>query len=232
MTTEKSLLSNDNLFQLSQAELLNISPAVVHFLQETFFPWNALGKKLEKFVLECISKIEPSQRIKGRVSPQAFIDDTEGLVVGEGAIIEAGAYVSGPTFIEPGAIVRHGAYVRGNVYVCKGAVVGHTTEIKGSLLLPLAKAAHFAYVGDSILGVDSNLGAGTKLANLRFDHKNIALRAADELIETGLKKFGAIFGNGAQSGCNSVTNPGTILMPGATILPTANARGIVKSRKS
>ena len=114
---------------------------------------------------------DKNERIKGKVSDQAYLENKEQIVICEGVVVEPGAYIAGPTFIGPNAIVRHGAYVRGSVYISEGAVVGHTTECKGSIFLPFAKAAHFNYVGDSILGYDCNLGAGTKLANLKMNHK-------------------------------------------------------------
>jgi NDP-sugar pyrophosphorylase family protein len=110
--------------------------------------------------------------------------------------------------------------------------VGHTSELKSALLLNSAKAAHFAYVGDSILGIDCNLGAGTKCANLRLDHGLVPLRFADTVASSGLKKFGAVFGNRAQTGCNAVTNPGTLLLPHAILLPNTTGQGAIAPRKA
>jgi len=147
-------------------------------------------------------------------------------------VVEAGAYIPGPTYIEAGATVRHGAYIRGQVYVCSGAVVGHTSELKSALLLNDAKAAHFAYVGDTVLGIDCNLGAGTKCANLRLDHGQVPVVVGDSKIPSGLKKFGAVFGNRAQTGCNAVTNPGTILLPQAILLPNSTGHGTIAARRA
>jgi NDP-sugar pyrophosphorylase family protein len=200
------------------------------YLRQHEYPWDALGKNLTLFLTSLIESIPKNQRLKGKISPHAVIEDNALVVVEEGATVEAHAYIAGPTYIAAGATVRHAAYVRGSVILCSGAVVGHTSEAKGSILMPHAKAAHFAYVGDSILGRDCNLGAGTKFANLRFDATIVNIRDSDVIYPTGLKKLGAILGDGAQTGCNSVTNPGTILMPQAMLLPNSTGRGIVRKK--
>ncbi|KAB8031822.1 hypothetical protein [Fluviispira multicolorata] len=228
ITIESKFVSNDALFELKRASELKIPKELSNFLQEVEFPWKALGKALTQFVESAIQKIPLEDRMRGQVSPQAILENKEFIVICEGAVVEPGAYITGPTFIGPKAVVRHGAYIRGSVYISEGAVVGHTTECKGAILLPNAKAAHFNYVGDSILGYDCNLGAGTKLANLKMNHSNIILRLDNKKVDSGLKKFGAILGNRAQTGCNSVTNPGTIMLPEVVLLPNQTAIGILK----
>lgn len=224
---ESSFVTNENLFELNKATELQISLHLVEFLRRTENPWLVLGKTLTEFIESCIHRVPKKNRLLGQISPKAYLENEETIVVCKGAVIEPGAFVAGPCFIEEGAHIRHGAYVRGSVYVGTQAIVGHTSECKGSLLLPHAKAAHFNYVGDSILGQNSNLGAGTKLANLKINHGNICLRLDKKKIDTGLRKFGAILGNRAQTGCNSVTNPGTIMLPEATLLPNQTALGIL-----
>lgn len=219
------------LFELNTTAAEKLSPAVLDFLRSKEFPWELLGKSLESFVSAQIQKHPAGQRIQGNVSPHAFLENKESIVIEAGAVVEAGAYISGPAYIEAGATVRHGAYIRGQVYVCSGAVVGHTTEVKGALLLNDAKAAHFAYVGDSLLGIDCNLGAGTKCANLRLDHGQVKVVVGDSKIPSGLKKFGAVFGNRAQTGCNAVTNPGTLLLSGAILLPNTTGLGTIAARR-
>lgn len=226
---ELKALTNEILFELKRAQALSISEQVTLFLLNTKHPWEALGKALTAFIEQQIQAIPKENRLKGKISPHAHLENPENIVVGEGAVIEAGAFITGPTFIEPHAVVRHGAYVRESTYICTKAVVGHTTESKGSLFLPSAKASHFNYVGDSIIGCDCNLGAGTKLANLKMNRSNIKLRFDGAKIDTQLKKFGAILGNRAQTGCNSVTNPGTIMFPETILLPNQTASGILKS---
>ena len=176
-----------------------------------------------------IESIPIDERIKGTIAAGDILK-SDLIVIEQGAVIEDLAYIDGPTYIAKGAKVRHGAYLRGGVYLGENCVAGHTTEIKDSLLVFSSKAAHFAYLGNSILGSNVNLGAGTKLANLRLDHRNIIVKAGQNRIDTGLKKFGAIFGDNAQSGCNSVTNPGTICLNYAAILPTKNATGIIDNK--
>lgn len=228
ISIESKFVTNEFLFELKRHQELRITSDLYRFLLEAEFPWKALGKPLVKFVETCVEQIPLSERIKGNVSPHAFLENKDQIVVCEGAQVEAGAFIAGPAFIGPHSVVRHGAYIRGSVYISEACVVGHTTECKGSIFLPHAKAAHFNYVGDSLLGVDTNLGAGTKLANLKINQKNIILALDNKKLDTGLKKFGAILGNRSQTGCNSVTNPGTILLPETVLLPNQTALGVIR----
>jgi bifunctional N-acetylglucosamine-1-phosphate-uridyltransferase/glucosamine-1-phosphate-acetyltransferase GlmU-like protein len=139
--------------------------------------------------------------------------------IGKGVLIEPGAYVKSPTIIGDRTEVRHGAYIRGSCLIGTNCVVGHVTEVKHSIFLDGAKAGHFAYLGDSILGNQVNLGAGTKLANLRFIKGEIAINTPEGLVKTGLRKLGAIMGDHVQTGCNSVTNPGTLLGKRSMVIP-------------
>jgi len=145
------------------------------------------------------------------------------ISIGKGVLVEPGAMISSPTVIDDCTVIRQGAYVRGYCLFGKRCVVGHVTEVKHSIFLDDAKAGHFAYLGDSILGNDANLGAGTKLANLKFTPGNVQVRVPDGNEDSGLRKFGAILGDKVQTGCNSVTNPGTLLSPRAILLPNTTA---------
>ena len=157
----------------------------------------------------------------------ATVDASHGpVVVDASATIEPSSHLIGPCYVGPLAEVRHGAYVRPFSWICSGAVVGHNTEIKHSVLLPGAKAPHFNYVGDSILGKDVNLGAGTKLSNLRNDGGEVHLRYEGARIASGLRKFGAVLGEDCQLGCNSVTNPGTVLGQKSVVWPNATVTGL------
>lgn len=148
------------------------------------------------------------------------------LWVGAGVCIEPGAVVVGEwVFLAPGAHVRAHAYVRGPAYIGERAVVGHTTEVKNSILLHGAKAPHFAYVGDSILGPAVNLGAGTKLSNVRLDGREVKLGWQGRRQPSGSRKLGALLGEGVQTGCNAVLNPGTILGPGVFVPPCTAVGG-------
>ncbi|MBE0585090.1 MAG: hypothetical protein IH612_15185, partial [Desulfofustis sp.] len=133
------------------------------------------------------------------------------IELGAGSLVEGGATIKAPAIIGACTEVRQGAYLRGYCLVGKRCVVGHATEVKHSIFLDDAKAGHFAYLGDSILGNDTNLGAGTKFANLKFLPGTIQIIVDDTLIDTGMRKIGAILGDRSQTGCNSVTNPGTII---------------------
>jgi NDP-sugar pyrophosphorylase family protein len=133
--------------------------------------------------------------------------------------VEPGALIRGPALIGPNSEVRQGAYVRGSVLVGEGCVVGHATEVKNGLFLDGAKAGHFAYVGDSILGFGVNLGAGTKLANLKIIEGTIRLRGPDGPVDTGRRKLGAVLGDGTETGCNSVTSPGALMAPKTMVFP-------------
>jgi NDP-sugar pyrophosphorylase family protein len=157
--------------------------------------------------------------VKGAVINAGTVFLSKKVYLGDGVIVEPFAYINGPAYFSEKTQVRHSAYVRGSVYTGKGAVIGHTTEVKNSIFFSEAKAAHFAYVGDSILGKNVNLGAGTKLANLKFTKKEIVIEYEGEKYKTGLKKFGAIIGDGAQTGCNSVLQPGTLLGKRSFVFP-------------
>ncbi|MGB0787174.1 MAG: glucose-1-phosphate thymidylyltransferase [Candidatus Poseidoniaceae archaeon] len=154
------------------------------------------------------------------------IDERKGFVhVEEGAIVEPHVHLIGPCFIESKATIRSHAYVREYTWMMTESLLGHASESKHSLFLPGAKAPHFNYVGDSILGSNVNLGAGVKLSNLRNDGQHIGIWLNDVRRETGLRKFGAILGDNAQLGCNAVTNPGTVLGKSSMVHPNTTVSG-------
>lgn len=154
------------------------------------------------------------------------IDERKGFVhVEEGAIVEPHVHLIGPCFIESKATIRSHAYVREYTWMMTESLLGHASESKHSLFLPGAKAPHFNYVGDSILGSNVNLGAGAKLSNLRNDGQHIGIWLDDVRRETGLRKFGAILGDNAQLGCNAVTNPGTVLGKSSMVHPNTTVSG-------
>jgi NDP-sugar pyrophosphorylase family protein len=155
------------------------------------------------------------------------IDETKGpVVVEDSANIEESAHLIGPCYVGENAQIRHGAYIRENSWICSDAVVGHCSEIKHSILLPGAKAPHFNYVGDSILGKGVNLGAGVKLSNLRNDGTEVFLKIDGTRVPSGLRKFGAVLGENTQLGCNSVTNPGVILGTNSVVWPNTTVTGV------
>ena len=156
------------------------------------------------------------------------IDDSKGpICIDDRASIGECVRIEGPCYIGPNAEVRHGAYIRPYTWLCCDSVVGHASEVKHSLLLPGAKAPHFNYVGDSILGKDVNLGAGCKLSNLRNDGRSVLVRGLEGgSVDSGLRKFGAILGDGVAIGCNAVTNPGVIIGINSNIWPNVNVSGV------
>jgi NDP-sugar pyrophosphorylase family protein len=131
--------------------------------------------------------------------------------IAAGCRVEPGAVIVGPAILDDGVQVRTGAYIRENVILGAGSLVGAHSEVKGSILLPAAKAPHQAYVGDSILGRDVNLGAGTICSNVKNVGREVSFRAGGEVIHTGLRKFGAVLGDRCKTGCNTVLNPGVLM---------------------
>ena len=139
--------------------------------------------------------------------------------LGRGVLVESGAFIKSPAVIGDHTEIRQGAYLRGYTLIGARCVVGHVTEVKHSIFLDDAKAGHFAYLGDSILGGNANLGAGTKLANLRFVRGEVQIKTPEGTVNSGLRKLGALLGDQVQTGCNSVTNPGTLLGHNSLVLP-------------
>ena len=156
----------------------------------------------------------------------SLMDDN--IQLGKDVVIEPGALVYGPVIIGDGTVIRQGAYIRGNVITGKNCIIGHSTEIKNSIMTGMSKAGHFAYIGDSVIG-SVNLGAGTKLANFKMSGDEINLLAGEEKISTGLRKFGAILGDGVSTGCNSVTMPATVMGRNCVVYPNTTVRGVIKA---
>lgn len=146
----------------------------------------------------------------------------EDIEIGAGALVESGAMIKGPALIGPRSEVRQGAYIRGAVMSSPGAVIGHATEAKNTLLMREAKAGHFVYLGDSILGAGVNLGAGTKLANLKMNETPYVFKHEGQQFKVEHRKFGAIIGDYTETGCNTVTNPGLLLGCRCRVLPNSS----------
>ena len=157
--------------------------------------------------------------------------EEDGVLIDGSAEIGEFVKIEGPCIIGPNAVIRHSAFLRAGSWICEGAVVGHSSEIKNSVLLPNSKAPHFNYVGDSIIGIEANLGAGAKLSNVRNDRREVFVTLSDgERFGSGLRKFGAILGDSCQLGCNVVTNPGTMVAPGSMINPNKTVGGWIGVR--
>ena len=165
--------------------------------------------------------VGPVWEALARISP--FLD------AWEGSVVEPGALIKGKVLIGENCEIRQGAYIRGNVIVGDNCVVGHTTECKNAVFLNGAKAGHFAYIGDSILGNGVNLGAGTKLANFKVDtgDRGVFVSTHSGRHETGLRKMGAVLGDGVEIGCNAVTMPGTLVGRNTLVYPNTTVRGFV-----
>lgn len=185
------------------------------------FAWEGLDKLLDYLSQQKLGEIEVE------IPSSVVLVNPHLISIGKGCVIEPGVMIQGPCVIGEGCTIRHGAYLRGGVVLGKGCVVGHNTEVKHSIFLDRAAAPHFNYVGDSILGNDVNLGAGVKCANVRLDRLPVRIRAFGQVFETGLKKCGALIGDGSQLGCNSVANPGTIFSKNSTCLPCQNVGGYI-----
>jgi NDP-sugar pyrophosphorylase family protein len=174
-------------------------------------PWvwlTKIGAALEaaEFAFEP-RDIPPGVHLEGRVLLHASVK------------LPSYATIIGPAYIAARTEIRPGAYLRGNVIVGEACVLGNACEFKNCLLLDRVQAPHFNYVGDSLLGNDAHLGAGAICSNLRLDHAEVKVRLPDGPVATGLRKFGAVLGDGAEVGCNVVLNPGTLLGPRARVMP-------------
>ena len=181
-------------------------------------PWALLGDALDEVLAGL-----PSSDIQSGLSPEVHLAGDR-IVIGPGARIHPSVVIEGPVFIGRDVEIRPGAYIRGGCWIGDRCVVGANTELKRALLLPHAKAPHLNYVGDSILGANVNLGAGTILSNFRHDGGQIHIPAGGLRLDTGRRKLGAILGDGVLTGCNCVLHPGTVVGRGTQIYPGVQLR--------
>ena len=165
-----------------------------------------------------------------KIDSRAYLENHEMIAIGAGSVVEPGAYIKGPCIIGKNCQIRHGAYLRGNTIIGDNSIIGHDTEVKNSILLSHVEAAHFAYIGDSILGNYCWLGAGVKIANVRFDKAPITINYNGKNYPSERKKLGAIIGDGSKIGCNSVLNPGTLLGQEVTVFPGSIISGFTESK--
>lgn len=199
----------NELFDLSRTLLGNA-------LEKTEYPWEILPK-LGELILSL-----------GQTLPaDEYTSPAEWVWIHKTAKVAATAMIGAPCIICAGAEVRHCAFIRGSALVGAGAVVGNSTELKNALLFDGVQVPHYNYVGDSVLGYKAHMGAGVIASNFKGDHSNVTVKAEDEQIPTGLRKMGAILGDGADVGCNSVLCPGTIVGRGTRIYPLTRVRGVV-----
>lgn len=215
--------------QLPLSSFIQMSELYLPTKQAVFpnLAFDLLGDGLKTWLSNLLTKLSVGNQplVLGKVHPQAILEGR--VYIAEGASVEPMAFIQGPAYIGPGTEVRHAAYIRGNVYAGKDCVIGHTTEVKGSVFFDEAKAGHFAYVGDSILGRHVNLGAGTKLANLKLLGDEVCYLdpVTKKKARSGLRKFGAVVGDHVQTGCNSVVSPGSLLFPKTFVMPCAHFHG-------
>ena len=183
------------------------------------YPWEALP-----LIKDYIIKLGES------LPEDRYEQVKEHVWIANSANVYPTAYINGPAIIDEEAEVRHCAFIRGNAIVGKKAVVGNSTELKNVVLFNNVQVPHYNYVGDSILGYKSHMGAGSITSNVKSDKTLVVVKSREEQIETGLKKFGAMLGDQVEVGCNSVLNPGTVIGKETNIYPTSCVRGYIPAR--
>ena len=199
----------ENLFNLEQTIAKDIFEGVT-------YPWEVLPK-IEEFIKE----------LGNTLSSEEYEKRGEDIWIAKTATIAPTAYIKGPAIIGKNAEIRHCAFIRGKAIVGEGAVVGNSTELKNVILFNKVQVPHYNYVGDSILGYKSHMGAGSITSNVKSDKKLVIVKNDKEQIETGLKKFGAMLGDEVEVGCSSVLNPGTVIGKHTNIYPLSSVRGVV-----
>jgi len=201
-----------DLFDLSQTAHAELFEGCNH-------AWEALSK-IGSYVKE-----RAQSRLLNRCDGRAWIG--ENVTIGEGTVVEDGAMIKGPAIIGSNCQIRHNAYLREDVIVGDNCVVGNSCELKNVLLFNSCQVPHFNYVGDSIMGYKAHLGAGVVLSNVKVIKGNVLVEVEGRRIDTGLRKFGALLGDGTDIGCNSVLNPGSIIGRGSLVYPCTNWRGVL-----
>lgn len=181
------------------------------------YPWEVLPK-IKDFIIN----------LGESLNNEEYDKVGENVWIAKSAKVAKSAYINGPAIIGKNAEVRHCAFIRGNAIVGENAVVGNSTELKNVILFNNVQVPHYNYVGDSILGYKSHMGAGSITSNVKSDKKLVIVKSEDEKIETGLKKFGAMLGDNVEVGCGSVLNPGTVIGKNTNIYPLSSVRGVVK----
>ena len=199
----------ENLFNLEQTIAKDIFEGVT-------YPWEVLPK-IEEFIISLGKTLDKNE----------YEEKGENIWIAKSAKVAPTAYIAGPAIIGKNAEIRHCAFIRGKAIVGEGAVVGNSTELKNVILFNKVQVPHYNYVGDSILGYKSHMGAGSITSNVKSDKKLVVVKNDTEKIETGLKKFGAMLGDEVEVGCSSVLNPGTVIGKHTNIYPLSSVRGVV-----
>lgn len=199
------------------ANLLDLNETIAAELFEgKTYPWEVLPE-IGAFILKLGETLDPAEYEKKE----------ENIWIAKTAKVAPTAYINGPAIIGKDAEVRHCAFIRGNAIVGEGAVVGNSTELKNAVLFNKVQVPHYNYVGDSILGFKSHMGAGSICSNVKSDKQLVVVKDGEEKIETGLKKFGAMLGDHVEVGCGSVLNPGTVIGRHSNIYPLSAVRGCI-----
>ena len=191
------------------------------YLAQFTYPWEALAG-----IGDFIRKLGPT------LDKEKFEQRGEDIWVAKSATVFESAYLHGPLIIDEEAEIRHCAFIRGNAIVGKGSVIGNSTELKNVIIFNSVQVPHYNYVGDSILGYKSHMGAGSITSNVKSDKTLVVVKDSYDTkkeIETGLKKFGAMLGDYVEVGCNSVLNPGTVIGSHSNIYPLSRVRGVIPS---
>ena len=199
----------ENLYNLEQTIAKDIFEGVT-------YPWEVL-QKIEEFIISLGKTLDKNE----------YGEKGENIWIAKSAKVAPTAYIAGPAIIGKNAEIRHCAFIRGKAIVGEGAVVGNSTELKNVILFNKVQVPHYNYVGDSILGYKSHMGAGSITSNVKSDKKLVIVKNGKKQIETGLKKFGAMIGDEVEVGCSSVLNPGTVIGKHTNIYPLSSVRGVV-----
>lgn len=206
--------------RIKNSELFDFSKTIAaEVFDGTIYPHEVLGK-ISDFIVK-LGESLPSDK---------FDKKGDNIWVAKSAKVAPTAFIGGPAIIDEEAEVRHCAFIRGNAIVGKNSVVGNSTELKNVLLFDNVQVPHYNYVGDSILGYKSHMGAGSITSNVKSDKTLVKIKVGDQVLETGLKKMGAILGNEVEVGCGSILNPGTIIGSHTNIYPLSSVRGFVPGK--
>lgn len=198
-------------------ELYDLSQTIAgDYLAQFTYPWEALDG-----IKAYIKELGPT------LDPNVYEQRGEDIWVAKSATVAPTACLNGPLIIDEDAEIRHCAFIRGSAIIGKGSVVGNSTEIKNDIIFNSVQVPHYNYVGDSILGYKSHMGAGSITSNVKSDKSLVVVKDGTEEIATGRKKFGAMLGDFVEVGCNSVLNPGTVIGRHTNIYPLSSVRGVV-----
>ena len=206
------MLKTKDLYDLSHTRAASL-------LENTVYPWEALPK-IKEFILEAGPQLPKDE----------FDEVSENVWIAKDAVIYPNNYIGAPCIIGHKTEVRPGAFIRGSALVGDNCVVGNSTELKNVILFDNVQVPHYNYVGDSILGYRSHMGAGSITSTVKSDKLPVTVKCGDEKIETGMKKIGAMLGDRVEVGCNSVLNPGTIIGRDSNVYPTSCVRGTIPEK--